>query len=311
MKPSQPSPLHNPSKRRISATLPVEATLHRPRATLHTLHCDGSTLHAPGRLSSSATLRARTHCVFRATRYTGAMSTTPLRAYHGDHALREATIARMREHAAADEIIQGRYWEHGKGCLVGCAIHDAPPEGRHAAFPRVYGIPEVVARLADRIFEGLTPTEAKELPVAFFEASPAGADLALAWPRFAVALMIDPEHGVARLTAAGTPARAAIEAVAALYQRVIDGDAVSAEEWAAHADAAASAAADAAASDAAASYAAASYAYAAYASYAAASYASYAYAADAASAYAAASAPAYTWQASTLLTILASCPVTP
>lgn len=230
------------------------------------------------------------------------MSTTPLRAYHNDPILRESTIARMRAHAAADEIIQGRYWERGKGCLVGCAIHDDPPEGRHAAFPRVFGIPEILARLADRIFEGLTPAEAKALPVAFFEAIPRGADLAVAWPRFAVALMIDPEHGVARLTAEGSAARVAIVAVAALYQRVIHGDTVTREEW----------------------REAASEAYVADASSAA--YASASYdadgdtSADASSDAASASADVrasvvdydahYAWQASTLLAILASCPVT-
>ena len=216
------------------------------------------------------------------------MQTSSTRAYLADPALRSLTLDRMRAHAAADEIIQGRYWERGKGCLVGCAIHEEPAEGRHAAFPRIFGIPEILAGLADCIFEGLTPTEAKTLPVAFFEAIPLGADLSLAWPRFALALMTDPEHGVARLAAEGTHTRAAIDDVAALFTRQIQGDTVSRREW------------DAAAASA---YAAAASASAASASAASASAAS-------ASAYAASDAAHYAWQASTILAILASCPVT-
>ena len=32
------------------------------------------------------------------------------------------TIARMREHAAADRLVKGQYWEGGKGCAVGCMV---------------------------------------------------------------------------------------------------------------------------------------------------------------------------------------------
>ena len=32
-------------------------------------------------------------------------------------------IKQLRDHAAADEIVKGQYWEGGKGCAVGCTIH--------------------------------------------------------------------------------------------------------------------------------------------------------------------------------------------
>lgn len=250
-------------------------------------------------------------------------------AYHNDSTLRTSTLARMRAHAAADEIVQGQYWERGKGCLVGCAIHVEPMDGsRHSAFPSTYGIPEVLARLADRIFEGLPASEAKALPVAFFDAIALGADLSLAWPRFAVALLTDAEHGVARLTSEGSQQRAAIEAVSALFARQIAGETVTREEWRAARMASdyasAYAAADAAAYDAA-YYAAAAADDTYAAAYAAASDAAYAaYDAAAADAYAAddaydaydaydaahaARSAHYSWMASALLSALRSCAV--
>lgn len=51
-------------------------------------------------------------------------------------------------------------------------------------------------------------------------------------------LLTDPEHGTARFTAEGSPQRDAIEAVAALWHRVADGEMVSSDEWQKAADAA-------------------------------------------------------------------------
>jgi hypothetical protein len=43
---------------------------------------------------------------------------TSLRAFHGDPAIKATYLARVHAHAAADEIVQGKYWEGGKGCAV-------------------------------------------------------------------------------------------------------------------------------------------------------------------------------------------------
>jgi hypothetical protein len=70
-------------------------------------------------------------------------------------------------HHQQDEYIAGTYWRgngDGKGCAVGCTIHDAIklgalPEdtdhGSHEDIAAATGIPEMCWRMADDIFEGL------------------------------------------------------------------------------------------------------------------------------------------------------------
>ena len=70
-------------------------------------------------------------------------------------------IERMTAHAAADEIIQGKGWEGGKGCFVGCCLHTYD----HAKFPSQLGWPEPLAHLCDAIFEALKNGQAKQFAV--------------------------------------------------------------------------------------------------------------------------------------------------
>ena len=84
-------------------------------------------------------------------------------------------LGQLQQHYEADEIIQGRYWEYGKGCAVGCLTHD--PEGGHGKFPELFGLPEQFAYLIDAVFEGLPLDVAKEWPLRVIEAVPAGAVL--------------------------------------------------------------------------------------------------------------------------------------
>lgn len=74
---------------------------------------------------------------------------------------------RVAEHVAADSIVQGIYWDtkNMRGCFIGCLAHDYDPSINAAA----YGLPLAVQRIAENIFEALTPDEAK----AFFAAFPA------------------------------------------------------------------------------------------------------------------------------------------
>jgi hypothetical protein len=206
-----------------------------------------------------------------------------MKAFHNDPKIKEFYLSRVKAHRAADEIVQGVYWEKGKGCAVGCSVHS----NNHAAYETEMGIPRIIAGLEDRIFEGLEPSLAKNWPVDFLEAVNVGADLSLVWPKFAVWLLIDPNYGVSRFNTSSD-----ITDVAALYQLQIDGKPPTLEEWRKArdaADAANAAAADAADADDAAAYSAAADAAdaaadAAYAAYAAA--AAYS-AANAAAAYAA------------------------
>lgn len=94
-------------------------------------------------------------------------------AYHNDPTIKKNILKQLRAHAKADEIVKGRYWEDGKGCAVGCTIHS----NDHHAYEARFGIPEVLARVEDAIFEGLPNDRARGWPVAFMSAIVPGTDL--------------------------------------------------------------------------------------------------------------------------------------
>src|SRR5262249_3407302 len=114
------------------------------------------------------------------------LSMNKLIAFHGNPQIKEKYLARIRAHVAADELIHGVYWQNGKGCAVGCTIHS----GYHAAYETELGIPRILARLEDGIFENLPNGQAKEWPQKFLAAIPISADLSLVWLQFAVWLLI-------------------------------------------------------------------------------------------------------------------------
>src|SRR5260370_19586879 len=118
-----------------------------------------------------------------------------MQAYHNDQDIKDFYSNRVVMHALADEIIQGTYWENGRGCAVGCSIHG----NEHAQYEVELGVPRQLAYLQDRIFEGMPLAEAKTFPFAFLQAIPVGADLSLIVPHFMVWLLGDPEHGTMRL----------------------------------------------------------------------------------------------------------------
>ncbi|HZQ08652.1 MAG TPA: hypothetical protein VFD70_18870, partial [Anaerolineae bacterium] len=146
-------------------------------------------------------------------------------AYHGDPEVKEKYLARVRAHRAADQIIHGAYWQGGKGCAVGCTIHGDD----HSAYERELGIPRIIAKLEDRIFEGMSNSASLMFPERFLDAIPVGADLSMVWYKFAHWLLVDPEHGV--ICFANEKTRPAIEKVALLYQRKIEGHYIFEEEW--------------------------------------------------------------------------------
>ena len=195
-----------------------------------------------------------------------------MQAFHNDPAIKAFYLARVAAHRDADEIRHGYYWEGGKGCAVGCTLHSSD----HAAYELELGIPRILARLEDGIFESLASPEDQVWPHAFLEAIPVGADLHIIWPRFFLRIATDTQYGLLQYVEAPRFAKqkASIQKVIEYYaQWVSEG-----EKPAAYA-AAAVAAADAytAAADA---YTAA--AYAAAAAVAADAYTAAAYAAAAA-----------------------------
>ena len=69
-------------------------------------------------------------------------------------------------HVAADSIVQGTYWNiaTNKGCFIGCLAKSDDPTINEIT----YGLPVMVQRIAESIFEALPADEAK----AFFAALP-------------------------------------------------------------------------------------------------------------------------------------------
>jgi len=115
-----------------------------------------------------------------------------MKAFHNNPLTKEEYTNRLKDHYAADEIIQGTYWENGKGCAVGCTVHS----GKHLAFETELGIPQVLAKLEDSIFEGLPNKLAKEFPLQFLSAITVGADLSKVWNYFAIWLLTDAKYGI-------------------------------------------------------------------------------------------------------------------
>ena len=217
-------------------------------------------------------------------------------AYHNDVAVKDKYVRRVLAHQAADEIEKGFYWTGGRGCAVGCTIHG----NNHKAYETELGIPQLLARLEDGIFENLPLQRAKLWPAEFLQAVNVGADLSGIWPKFAIWMLTDKEWGVIQF-AKTELTKTAIQNISDAYDKY---DLIKPEEWHSLRRAAYAAAADAAA--AAAAYAAAADA-AAYAAAADADADAYAAAADAAADAAGARRKWRVAQADKLLELLRDC----
>lgn len=95
-----------------------------------------------------------------------------MRSFHGDPAIKQKYIDRVKHHQKLDNIIQGTYWENGRGCAVGCTLEKGLSP--HDRYPVELGLPTWLAHLEDHLFENLHIKEAKTLPLAFLEAIPVG-----------------------------------------------------------------------------------------------------------------------------------------
>lgn len=147
-----------------------------------------------------------------------------MQTFHNDPSIKAELVAQLKDHYEADEIIQGQYWQDGKGCAVGCCVHG----NDHNLFPVMHGLPTWLAHLMDGIFEGLSRRQAKKFPLQVISAIPVGVDLTRVKHQFFHWLLVDPINGVARFN----PHQSIIE-VASLHRRVVDGEIVSDQEWSA------------------------------------------------------------------------------
>ncbi len=110
-----------------------------------------------------------------------------LLAFHGDPSVKDKYLARVAAHRAADQLIHGVGWENGKGCAIGCTLEAYD----HARYETELGIPQMLARLEDAIFEGLANGESQKWPERFLSAIRPGADLSLVGWKFLLWLFED------------------------------------------------------------------------------------------------------------------------
>jgi len=108
-------------------------------------------------------------------------------AWHGDPALKAEVVARMLEHRAKDEIVQGFYQRNGaddsyRGCLLGCTLPSMEgknwSEDWHQEVQDRYGIPVGASKILEDTFEAQEDFgSAAAFAVESIEAIPVGADL--------------------------------------------------------------------------------------------------------------------------------------
>ena len=72
----------------------------------------------------------------------------------------EHLAATVAEHIEADAVVQGDYWseDEQKGCFIGCLVHADRPD----LIEERYGIPVMITKIAEAIFERLPADEAKQ-----------------------------------------------------------------------------------------------------------------------------------------------------
>jgi hypothetical protein len=136
----------------------------------------------------------------------------PLRAFHGDPAIKRKYVARVIAHRKADNLVRGVSWDGHRGCAVGCTLEAYD----HSLYPVEIGVPEWLARVEDRLFENMGLERSMEWPHQFLEAIPVGADLDSLKPAFLIAVLRDARESV---DPKFTAVLAAIDRVIELWQR--------------------------------------------------------------------------------------------
>jgi hypothetical protein len=155
-----------------------------------------------------------------------------MKAFLGNPKIKAKYLARLTAHAKGDEIVKGKYWENGKGCAVGCTIHSSD----HMAYETELGIPVMLAKLEDEIFENLPNGTAMEWPFRFLSAINIGVDLSMVGSQFLYWLLMDKKDGVIRFSNKKT--RASIIMVGDLYKQRLNGNEPNQTTWNAARDAA-------------------------------------------------------------------------
>ena len=152
---------------------------------------------------------------------------TPLRAWHGDPALRASTIATAERHRAADLLrhgATGRPSDGAPGCSVVCTVGSYD----HSLYPIHLGLPEWLARMQDRIYESL-PRDGRHLDdewtVDLLGCIEPGADLDAVLPHILHDILVE-----VALPVAGSSVLA-VQGVIGLLSRRIAGDEPTLTAW--------------------------------------------------------------------------------
>jgi len=159
-----------------------------------------------------------------------------MKAFLGDPQLKVDIVEELRIHRESDAIVKGHYGKtNGKftGCAIGCSIHSlnqrrglSLPTNDHGVYETHLGIPRVIARLEDSIFEALPEDRYLDWPWQVASAIQVGSDLSMVWPKFALWLLTD--SNMLRITDRN---RESIEGVAGLYRKWLDGAKPSIKDW--------------------------------------------------------------------------------
>ena len=158
-------------------------------------------------------------------------------AFHNDPELKTFVLNQLAFHREADKLIKGTYWEYGRGCAVGCTLeavrlHNGNANkniahNKHALYETELGIPIILARLEDQIFEALDNGNSQTWPEQFTSAIKLGSDLALVWPRYAHWLLT---KEVPQFTKR-KQSLASLAEVGALYKEWMTGTKPTTERW--------------------------------------------------------------------------------
>ena len=75
--------------------------------------------------------------------------------FHNDPSLAARVTKQMYDHYDADQVFGGEYWNGEGGCFIGCIAHGNSVE----RVQELTGLPIMLTRIAESIFEGLPPVE--------------------------------------------------------------------------------------------------------------------------------------------------------
>ncbi|MHB1950153.1 MAG: hypothetical protein ACYCQK_01610 [Acidiferrobacteraceae bacterium] len=155
-------------------------------------------------------------------------------AWHGEPGLKAAALERLREHRRMDQIVQGLYYDRGRGCQLGCLTHQN--EDTHAAAERLFGIEQSIGYWLEMVFERLPHEDCAQWVLDSAQAIPVGADMRLC--RYALCAWL---LGESELLPPSERAKDHVRNVRILNERAARGDIAPEAEWAAARAAAAAA----------------------------------------------------------------------